>query len=361
MPRPSAGLSRRAKIVLGVSLVVLLTASWHRLYLAPLPGPQFEFSGETMGTTFLVKIAAPEMTREDYARVAASVSQRLTSVNARMSTWDADSELSRFNLHGAEVPFSVSRETIDVFLAAREVSEQTGGAFDVTVAPLVAAWGFGAGAKVPGGPKPEELAALRSRVGFERVRVETGSRSLVKDRAEVVCDLSAIAKGYAVDQLAADVAALGWENHLVEIGGELRAAGVRPAGGAWRVAVEAPAATAGAGRRAREIVALSNLGMATSGDYRNFYEQGGSRISHTIDPRTGRPIRHPLASVTVLHPEAMYADAYATALNVLGPEEGLALARELDLAAYFIIRARDGTFSTLETGGFTAARAEARD
>lgn len=361
MSRPSAGLSVRVKIILVLSLVVLSTATWHRLYLAPLLGPQFEFSGETMGTTFLVKVAATEMPREAHARLGAAISETLLRVNAQMSTWDEGSELSRFNWHPADAPFPVSPETIAVFLAARRVSEESGGAFDVTIAPLVAAWGFGASAQVPGGPSPDKLAALRLRVGFEKVRADVAAGTLEKDAADVVCDLSAIAKGYGVDALADAVHALGFSDHLVEIGGELRARGTRPDGSAWRVAVEAPAARPGDERSLREIVALVGQAMATSGDYRNFYEQDGVRVSHTIDPRTGEPIRHALASVTVLHPEAMYADAYATALNVLGPEEGLALARALDLAVYFIIRAEDGTFTTLETAKFAAARAAARD
>jgi len=185
--------------------------------------------------------------------------------------------------------------------------------------------------------------------------------AVTKVTPDVVCDLSAIAKGYAVDRVAGDLAAQGFANHLVEIGGELRAAGERATGGPWRVAVEVPSPTPSDARAAHEIVVLRDLGMATSGDYRSFYDQGGARISHTIDPRSGRPIAHALASVTVLHPQAMYADAYATALNVLGPEEGLALAENLGLAAYFIIRAEDGTFEVLETAGFASARAAARD
>jgi len=139
VPRPSAGLSTRAKVILAVSLVVLAGASWHRLYVAPLLGPVFEFSGETMGTTFLVKIAAPEMSRADHARVGTAIGAHLARVNELMSTWDPDSELSRLNRHSADTPFEVSQATLAVLRAAEGVSEQTGGAFDVTVAPLIAA------------------------------------------------------------------------------------------------------------------------------------------------------------------------------------------------------------------------------
>lgn len=352
-PLVKGGLTTRAKVLLGLAVVVLSAASLHRLYFAPLLGPVFEFSGTTMGTTFLVKVAAHELSREDHAALARSIRERLAAVNAEMSTWDPDSEISRFNRSVSTDPVPASPALRKVISAAFDVSEASGGAFDVTIRPLVQAWGFGDGAKVPGGPDPEELAVLRERVGWQRVRVQ--GTAIVKSHPETECDLSAIAKGYGVDAISDEIEGLGYPAHLVEIGGELRGRGRKLDGEPWRVAIEVP--DADAGRSIHDVIPLEGWAMATSGDYRNYYEQDGVRISHTIDPRDGRPIRHVLASVTVLAREALWADAWATTLNVLGPEEGYDLAVARDLAAYFIIREKDGTFRSRETRVFTALRA----
>jgi thiamine biosynthesis lipoprotein len=338
-------------VILVIAVVVLSAASLHRLVFADLPGPVFEFSGETMGTSFLVKVAAPTMSRDAQQVAAAAIRDRLAAVNAQMSTWDPDSELSRFNAYAATDPFAVSADTLRVVAASRQVAEDSGGAFDVTIRPLVQAWGFGDGARVPGGPTPAELRALRERIGWQRVSI--GDGALQKSRPDVVCDLSAVAKGFAADAVSTDLVALGHLDHLVEIGGELRARGERQDGAAWRVAIEEP--DGAQGRSIHRVIPLADRGMATSGDYRNYYEQDGVRISHTIDPRSGQPIRHALASVTVLHDEAMLADAWATALNVLGPEEGYALAVERGMAAYFIVRNPDATFSARGTPAFQAS------
>jgi thiamine biosynthesis lipoprotein len=348
--------SRRTALLLACSLLVLGVASWHRLYLAALPGPMFEFTGDTMGTRFRVKVAAREMPRAEHEAIANAIDERLASVNAGMSTWDPKSELSRFNEHAESDPFPVSRDSLRVFQTAREVSELSGGAFDVTVAPLVRAWGFGARARVPGGPAPAELARLRAAVGWRGIHIDERAGTLAKEHPETVCDLSAIAKGYAVDRIAEDLERLGHRSYLVEVGGELRAGEPKPSAQPWRVAIEAPAKTASERREIHQTLRLAGIGMATSGDYRSFYLKDGKRLSHTIDPRTGRPVEHALASVTVLHSEAMYADAFATALNVLGPEEGFGLAQELGLAAHFIVREAEGTYTVRETDAFAALR-----
>ncbi len=350
-PLVQGGLTRRAIVLLAIAVVALSAATLHRLVWADLPGPVFDLAGDTMGTTFRVKVAVPSLSRDEFAALAVAITDRLAQVNALMSTWDPDSEISRFNRHRSTEPFPVSPGTRHVMAAARRVSALSSGAFDITIRPLVQAWGFGDGARVPGGPDRVELALLRQRVGWERVQV--GVSGLVKSHPDAVCDLSAIAKGYAVDAVSDDLEGLGYANHLVEVGGELRARGHKPDGEPWRVAIEVP--EAGSPRAIHEVIRLDR-GMATSGDYRNYYEQDGVRISHTIDPRTGRPLGHGLASVTVLADEAMWADAWATALNVLGPDEGYTRALEQDLAAYFIVRAKDGTFQTRETPAFSALR-----
>ncbi|NNL67562.1 MAG: FAD:protein FMN transferase, partial [Myxococcales bacterium] len=183
---------------------------------------------------------------------------------------------------------------------------------------------------------------------------------LAKARPAIACDLSAVAKGYAVDELARALGALGHERFLVEVGGELRGRGGHLDGAPWRVAIEAPVTL---DREIHRVLALRDLSMATSGDYRNYYEQDGRRISHTLDPRSGRPIEHRLASVTVLHPEAVWADAWATALNVLGPDEGYTVAVEQGLAAYFIVRADvptdEGSYGVRMTAAFEPHLADA--
>jgi len=315
-------------------VAALVAATAHR-YCAQLPRTVASFDGATMGTTWSVKIATDDMAPDTERALVREITATLDRVDGLMSTWKSDSELSRFNRLEGGVPFLVSPETLAVFEVAQEVSGLTGGAFDVTVGPLVAAWGFGAAAAAQTPPPASELDALRRYVGFRKLTIDARAGTIEKTSAEVVCDLSAVAKGFAVDEVARLLAARGHENFLVEVGGELRAIGSHLDGSPWRVGIEAPIV----GRRSiQRVVELRDLAMATSGDYRNFYESNGRRISHTIDPRTGRPIAHALASVTVLYPDAAHADALATALNVLGPDEGYALAMGHGLAAYFIVR-----------------------
>lgn len=352
--RQGIALSGRAKILLPLLLAVLIGASVHRLACAPIPPVPAEFSGASMGTSWSVKLAAVDVPRERRGEIRRAIEAELAAVDAAMSTWREDSELSRFNVHASSQPFPVSPEVAAVFRIAAEVSELSGGAFDVTVGPVVAAWGFGKTDGVPAPPSDAELDGLRERVGFRFIEVESGL--LRKSRPDVAADLSAIAKGYAVDRVAAALEALGFDAYLVEVGGELRARGARSDGAVWRVAIERPDAEV---RTAFDVIALRDIALATSGDYRNFYQSGGRRYSHTIDPRTARPIAHALASVSVLHPEAVYADALATALNVLGPEAGYALAEREGLAALFIVRESGGDFEVTATDGFEAARREA--
>jgi thiamine biosynthesis lipoprotein len=345
-------LEGRARILLPLFLVLLVAFSAYRLVCAPPPPAASEFTGRTMGTIYSVKVAAPDLPAEAHGAIQRAIEERLDRVDRLMSTYLPDSELSRFNRHGANEPFPVAPETLEVFRIAREVSELSGGAFDVTVGPLVAAWGFGATDRIPAPPSEAELALLRARVGFQRIEI-TAAGTLTKTLAGAVCDLSAIAKGYAVDQVAAALRGLGYEDFLVELGGEVRAQGRRPDGAFWRVAIERPDSVP---RGVFDVVPLRDVALATSGDYRDYYEVGGRRISHTIDPRTGHPVEHALASVSVLHSDAVRADALATALNVLGPEAGYALAEREGLAAYFILRQEDGSFTSLVTPDFERAR-----
>jgi thiamine biosynthesis lipoprotein len=310
--------------------------------------------GSTMGTSFTVVL--PNEGSEDFevaelSRLQARVDAELSAVNAEMSTYLPDSELSRFNASGAGEPFEASEHLLEVVALAKRVSEQSGGAFDVSVGPLVAAWGFGADPRERAELSDAEIDALREQVGDAKLELDLAAKTLRKASAGLRIDLSAIAKGHGCDRVAALLEQAGHARYLVEIGGEVRARGSNPAGEPWRVGIERPLAGSGAaGEAGREgervvqaILRVRDVAVATSGDYRNYWEHEGVRYSHTIDPRTGRPVTHRLASVTVIHPEsAALADAWATALDVLGPDEGLALAERQGLAAYFLVRTDAG-------------------
>jgi len=342
--------SFRAKAALPVVLGLVAALAVQRLVCAEAAGKGVQgFAGETMGTTWSVKIAAEGLTRAERERIAAAIEERLDEVNGLMSSWDPESELSRFNRAGAGEPLAASPLTLEVFRVAQVTSELSDGAFDVTVGPLVDAWGFGAGERLPRGPQATELARLRERVGWRLVAVDPAAGTLTKQHAGVVCDLSGVAKGYAVDRVTEALRELGYASFLVEIGGELRGRGRKLDGSPWRVAIEAPDPAA---RRLHRTVPLVNGALATSGDYRKFYRAEGRWLSHLIDPRTARPVDHSLASVSVLHPKAVWADAWATALIVLGPEQGPVVAEREGLAAHFIVREADGRFAQRSTRAF---------
>lgn len=343
-------LTPRARVLLPIFLVVLVALTARSLWCAS--PARTHLAGETMGTTWAATLNAPGLGPEARARARTAIEGALDGVNDRMSTWEPDSELSRFNRHASTEPFALSASTLHVLELGRRVSERTGGAFDVTVRPLVALWGFGAGARLPGNePAAEELQTRRERVGYRLVELDPDAGTARKLDPAVECDLSAIAKGFGVDEAARALLGLGHANFLLEVGGEVRAQGERPGGGPWRLAIEKPDPD---GRAVHAVVPLSNLAMATSGDYRSFYEAGGERRSHIVDPRTGRPVTHGLASVTVVHPDAVLADAWATALAVLGLDAGSALAEAEGISAYLISRRPDGSLATRTTPGFPA-------
>jgi len=315
------------------------------------------YRGSTMGTTYTVKVIAAPVNEGERAATGEAIRRALDTVDANMSTYKPESELSRFNGYGGGRPFELSAATVRVFLLAREVSAATDGAFDVTVGPLVNAWGFGP-VKRAEPPTEAELAAVRARVGYQKLAIDAQALTVTKGHPDMYADLSAIAKGFGVDQVAAALDARGLTNYMVEVGGEVRVRGRNGAGVPWQVGIERPDSIE---QRTQIVVPMSNLSMATSGDYRNYFVKDGRRYSHEIDPTTGHPIRHNLASVTVLAPECALADAYATGLLVLGPERGFALAAERGLAAYFIIREPDGSFGERQTPAFAALNGSARE
>ncbi|MBZ0115152.1 MAG: FAD:protein FMN transferase [Thermoanaerobaculia bacterium] len=322
-------------------------------------------SGPTMGTSYSVKVVFDDIGSNSGALsrdLTIQIERVLDGVDEKMSTWKPESEVSRFNRVRDLEPFPVSRHTLEVVTLAQNISEASGGAFDITVSPLVDAWGFGPPGELPTAPSHEALELLRTETGYGHLSVREEQidakthRFLVKEIPGLEIDLSAIAKGFAVDLVAEELAAAGYSDFMVEVGGEVRTAGVNSSGIPWRIAIEHPVvdfdgATSPAESGFYAIVPLSGLAMATSGDYRNYHEVEGRRVSHTIDPRTARPIEHRLASVSVVMPRCAAADAWATALTVLG-EEGVGVAEKLDLAALFLFRQPDGSFRQRATPAF---------
>jgi thiamine biosynthesis lipoprotein len=291
-----------------------------------------------MGTSWEVRlVAAPGA---DLVALRDGIEERLGTVVAQMSGWEAGSDLSRFNRAPAGHWQSLPAEFATVLGCALRIAAETGGAYDPTIGPLVDLWGFGPQpAPTEGPPGAAALAEARRRGGWERLRLNPEGRRVLQPGG-IGLDLSGIAKGYAVDLVAAFLDAAGIVSFLVEIGGELRGRGIKPDGMPWWVALEAP--PGGAAEEDGFRVALADLAVATSGDYRRYFLHGGRRYGHTLDPHTGWPLPEGIASVTVLHPCCMEADALATALAVLGLRAGMEHAIRRGIAALFHTREAGG-------------------
>ncbi len=330
MPTCPSSFPRRLRLAASVlACVVALLAACAR------PADPQYFSGPTMGTTYHVTLTRlpGQVSREQVQAVIAEV---LDEVDGRFSTWRSDSELSRFNALQDTQWVPVSDDLLAVVAEAQRVAEASHGAFDLTVAPLVDLWGFGRyGARAAAAPDERVLHAARDDVGHALLEVRAAPPALRKHRAGVRIDVAGIAPGFAVDRIASRLQRLQVRDAMVELGGEVRAWGRNPDGVPWRVAVEAPLSGE---RRAYTVVPLDGQSVSTSGDYRDFRIVAGRRVSHTVDPRSGRPVEHRLASVTVVAASAMTADAYATAMMVLGPEEGWRFATRHGIAAMLLER-----------------------
>lgn len=310
--------------------------------------PEYELSGSALGTTFSVLLVAPadNLSRDE---LQASIVATLEEIDLLASTWRDDSELTQFNRNPNTDWIDTSLEFCESIASALEISHLTDGAFDVTVGPLVNLWGFGPGGEVREPPSDSALRAVLADVGYENLQTRCDDVPAVrKQSASLYVDLSGWAKGYAVDQVAALLDEKELKDYLVEIGGELRVSGHNAEGLKWAVAVETPSTTK---RVVHSVLRVTDTGVATSGDYRNYFEHDGQHYSHTIDARSGRPVAHALAAVTVVNPSAAFADAMATALLVLGPADGPQRAEELGIAAYFLIRTATN-FETVKTGPF---------
>ncbi len=304
-------------------------------------------NGKTMGTTYSVKLVDTPRDLDSDA-IAQGVGETLETVNRRMSTYRPESELSRFNAADAGVWVPTSDDTRSVIDEALRISRMTKGAFDPTVGPIVDLWGFGSGGDEPQLPPSEDVAAVQEMVGFSKIETRASESAVLKQTPVVHLDLSGIAKGFGVDMVAEYLERQGVENYLVEVGGELRSRGHGPAGQAWRVGIERPSGVPG---DLQQVVDLKGEALATSGNYRIFFEQDGHRYSHIINPQTGRPVNHDLASATVVAPTTMEADALSTSLLVLGPDAGMELAVEHDIAAFFVT-GNDEAFSEMASPAF---------
>ena len=307
-------------------------------------------AGRTMGTSWSARaVLAPGAQQANAATIAHSLQRQLDIVVAQMSHWEPESDLMRFNSAAAGSWRHLPSAFYKVLSYALEVAESSGGAYDPCAGALVNCWGFGARGRYDEAgfrtPEADTIAAILARQDRQRVLLDAPARKVLQPGG-VEIDLSSVAKGYAVDQLAHSLELQGVHHYLVEVGGELRGAGVKPDGEPWWVSLEGVPDT---DDDSPTVVALHGLAVATSGDYRRHYQHLGERASHTLDPRTGYPIQNKIASVTVLHADCMAADALSTALTALGPEAGMRFAEQHQLAARFLLRGANGLQETSTT------------
>jgi len=305
--------------------------------------------GSTMGTYYSIKLiksdlASSKKTPED---IQAGIDSLLKVVNRQMSTYINDSEISRFNQHKNSDWFPVSTDLRYVIEKSIQISELSGGAFDITVGPVVNLWGFGTEERIQEIPTDEELQERMAFIGYQNLSVNPSPSSIKKREINLYCDLSAIAKGFGVDKITEYLDSFTIHNYLVDIGGEIKTRGRNQKGLLWKIGISTPDNKFGI----QKVVLLENKAVATSGDYRNYFESDGQRYSHTIDPTTGRPITHNLASVTVLHDTCMMADALATTIDVMGPDKGYEFAIAQELPVFMIVREND-RFVEKMTPGF---------
>jgi thiamine biosynthesis lipoprotein len=287
-----------------------------------------------MGTTYTVKVAAPA-SGVDPAAVRVAIDDVLEHIDRSMSGYRVDSEVARFNASLSTDWCEVSPDLAAVVQTSLDISVASDGVFDITVAPLVAAWGFGPAGEPKALPSAEQLAQLEATVGYRKLHVRQAPPALRKDVAGLSIDLNGIAPGFAVDRLAQRLQSMRIENYMIDIGGEIRALGRNAHGEPWHIAIEHPVETQ---RTPYASVWLDGAAVSTSGEYRAYYEREGRRYSHTVDPRSGRTLDREPGAVVVVAPLAAQADGWATALNVLGPRDGLALATQRQLPVLFIER-----------------------
>ena len=306
--------------------------------------PRLVVSGPAMGTSFTVQVVfrrkiSPVQYHARQEKLSRGIGRIIDSIAERMSFHSPVSEISRFNQFRENGWFPVSADTARVVSRALKISEQSVGAFDITLGPLIAIWGFGPEKKKGTTPADNEIKEALARVGYRNLQVRLSPPALKKENPEICCDLSAIAKGFAVDEVAGYLKSAGYRHYLVEIGGEIKSRGKNHVHQTWTVGIETPDSD---GMGILRAVLLGKNAVATSGDTHVYFEIGGQRYAHTIDSATGRPLAHNLASVSVIDSSCMKADALATAILVLGPEKGYEFALESKRPALLIFRQGKG-------------------
>ena len=314
-------LSRRAFVILPFALA------------ACKPGREvIAVNGATMGTNYNV-VVVPKTASPTESKIRKAINDALAQVNGAMSNWDANSEISRFNAHQGTEEVPISKELAEVMQASEMVHHASDGRFDTTMGPLIETWGFGAPGK-RSMPNEVQIETAKVRSGHSNT-LHVDSRSISKKLNSAQVNLAAIGKGYGADHIARALEDIGITDYMVEIGGDLYASGRNQNNKSWQIGIETPEAS---DRTVLEVIGVSNLGMASSGDYRNYFERDGKRCSHVIDPVTGHPITHKTAAATVLADNAMLADAWATAMLTLGRDRGMEIAEQQGIAVMFVDR-----------------------
>lgn len=298
----------------------------------------YKINGFTMGTTYSIKISNFDLSyKPDLKMLKINIDNELKRINKIFSTYILDSDISKFNSYKKTDWFETSEELVNLVDIALNISKQSDGYYDITVGPLVNLWGFGPKKVVKEVPKKSVIDRLLKIIGYKKIKVNKDSNQIRKEIPDIYIDLSSIAKGYGVDKVSDLLLKKGFKNFLVEIGGEVKTNGIKSERDEWLVGIASPKN----GFSINKVIRLKNMSMATSGDYRNYFEKNGIRYSHTINPKTGYPIKHKLASVSVINKSCTLADAYATAIDVMGEKKGLSFANKNKLAVYMILRKND--------------------
>lgn len=322
-------------VIIALPLLLMITLVVYLNKNNQTPTGPILFEGATMGTSYHIKVIPTLSTQIDVKSVSDTIIDRLNDIDLLMSTYKNDSEVSLFNQHHENQWVDISNETLNVIQAGQQVSKLSDGAFDMTIGNLVNLWGFGPTINLDSIPQQHKIDALINQIGYQKLQLTSQPPQILKTSPQIYLDLSAIAKGYAVDAIAKVLLDLHIEHFMVEIGGEIVTHGYKSVNNPWVIGVQSPATVE---QSVQKRLYLTDIAMATSGDYRNYFEQDGVRYSHTIDPRTGHPINHQLASVTVIGSTCMLADAYATAIMVLGPIKGMEFANKNNIAILMIIK-----------------------
>ncbi|MBC7966763.1 MAG: FAD:protein FMN transferase [Fuerstia sp.] len=324
---------RRAFLSVVILLCAAITARAETLKL----------NGKTMGSYYAISIDGAA--ESDAAEIQKEIEAVLADVNRQMSTWDPESEISKFNQSDSTDWFSVSPEFAMVVTESIRIHKLTGGAFDPTVAPLIELWGFGA-KRQKSFPTQEAIDAARGNTGMKFIDVRQEPPSIRRTRPGITLNLSALAPGHGTDRLCERLTKLGYPSHVVDIGGEVRTGITKANGEKWRLGVESPLGGI------QRVIECSEMSVSTSGNYRNYFEYKGVRYSHTIDPTTGQPVMNPPASVSVLSDSCMTADGLATGLMVMGIERGLQFAQQQGLSVLFLDVVDEETVVEHATGEF---------